>query len=247
MFDKLKLLVPLMCLSACMGTDPQSAHSLDAVLAAPGAAQGPAAMPKGPAVAAPRQYQEYCARTPEECVIPHSAELSAAIAESQHLAQMMITPTSEEVDVWQSLSAPGAGDCEDFALTMRKQLRTQFPAFSAAFLIATAYTETDQYHAVLTIETDNGTLVCDIRYSQCASWKNFPYHWRLREIAGSDKWQELGPYRMTADERAASAMRASPAPATVAAEPAHLIDDTETAEETAPAPAVTSEDVAAGA
>ena len=48
--------------------------------------------------------------------------------------------------------------------------------------MATAYIEGGtQYHAVLTVETLQGTLVCDILKPECADWRSFNYKFDLRE------------------------------------------------------------------
>ncbi|MCJ9429533.1 transglutaminase-like cysteine peptidase [Kordiimonas marina] len=209
------LMISLLNLSACMGVMDQSSHALapsGLTPTAPGTAtegskedtaQG--TMPHGTTVPAPQQFEIYCEKNPADCAIPSTPAINKAIARADRDVHKMIKPTEEKVDVWTALSKAGAGDCEDFALTLRKRLRENFPAYAGAFRIATAYTETGEYHAVLSIETSGGTIVCDIRYQSCAPWQNFPYQWRLREIPGSRKWQEMGPYRMTPEEKAAKA------------------------------------------
>ncbi len=162
------------------------------------------AMPAGTVTPAPRGYSALCQRAPSECVLPLDRETSKELIALHNKVKDLIIPTAEQGDYWQSVSTRSAGDCEDFALTLRKHLRESLPEYSAAFLLATAYTENAQYHAVLTIETPSGTLVCDIRFPQCAPWDSFPYDWHLREVAGQNHWEDIGDHEILADIRSAS-------------------------------------------
>lgn len=169
--------MPLFLLvTACMGlntTAPQSA------------------MPIGEPSEPPFGYKEFCKRSPEECAVPYSAEFGKALQKAHHHTKTLLIPVEEEQEYWQVLETVSEGDCEDFALTLRASLRREFPGYEAAFLMATAYTEGDVYHAVLSIETTQGTIVCDNRFPQCAPWESFPYRWKLREVSGSPKWENL--------------------------------------------------------
>ena len=132
---------------------------------------------------------------------PTTAKASDPIVFTKHFSKVLrsalngtkaiFIPIVEDKDHWQTLETLSEGDCEDFALTLRAALRRQFPEFASSFRITTAYTETGQYHAVLSIETDQGTIICDNRFPQCASWETFPYRWKLREVLGSNQWQNL--------------------------------------------------------
>ncbi|WP_262696244.1 transglutaminase-like cysteine peptidase [Kordiimonas aquimaris] len=150
-------------------------------------------LPVGSTVAPPLGYDALCARTPSECVLPISKATNNMVGSLLIQAKSLVIPTWEEGggDYWQSLTERGPGDCEDFALTLRRSLREVLPEYAGAFRLATAYTETMQYHAVLTIETSQGTVVCDIRFPQCADWKTFPYKWHLREVVGQRNWQDI--------------------------------------------------------
>lgn len=162
------------------------------------------AMPDGTVAPAPGGYRALCQRTPSECVLPLDEEMHKELVALHNKAKDLIIPTTEQGDYWKSVSVRSEGDCEDFALTLRKHLRESLPEYSAAFLLATAYTETAQYHAVLTIETASGTLVCDIRFPQCAAWDSFPYDWHLREVADQDYWEDIGDHAVLANIRSAS-------------------------------------------
>ncbi|MBO6504004.1 MAG: transglutaminase-like cysteine peptidase [Kordiimonadaceae bacterium] len=161
-------------------------------------------MPKG-TIANPHQgFVELCAREPEQCVVPLTKETREDLINLHQKTRDLIVPTIEEGDSWTTLSQVGPGDCEDFALTLRSLLRQHMPEYAGAFRIATAFTEQFQYHAVITLETDEGTLVCDIRYPKCGTWDAFPYEWHLREIVGNANWENIGDEKALADARAAS-------------------------------------------
>lgn len=150
------------------------------------------AMPEGTITMAPPGYLALCERSPSECALPLDNGIRDELVSLHNTAKELVIPTVEQGDFWQSLSTRSEGDCEDFALTLRKLLRARLPEYSAAFLLATAYTEDAQYHAVLTIETSVGTVVCDIRFPQCAPWESFPYDWHLREVPGQEHWENIG-------------------------------------------------------
>ncbi|NVJ97519.1 MAG: transglutaminase-like cysteine peptidase [Alphaproteobacteria bacterium] len=185
MFDKMKYLAVALFLGACMGTEPTV--SIPSTHATVPLAQS--AMPKGDRIAPPAAFATYCLREPDECKLPSDDNTVTKVTEALEQTKKLVIPQMEEGEYWKSHSQPAPGDCEDFALTMRKILRGKFPAYSGAFLMVTAYTEDDQYHAVLSIETDRGTLICDIRYPNCASWETLPYTWHMRETASSRNWQ----------------------------------------------------------
>lgn len=161
-------------------------------------------MPKGTVVPPPTGYVALCERSPSECVIPLNGDTRDELVSLNNKAKDLIVPTAEQGDFWQSVSTRSAGDCEDFALTLRKLLRERFSDYSAAFSLATAYTEDAQYHAVLTIETSVGTVVCDIRFPQCAPWESFPYNWHLREVPGQAHWENIGDQEVLASIWSAS-------------------------------------------
>lgn len=198
MLKSLQCLLMCFFLGACVTTGPDSPLTTN---------NSP--MPTGQRADAPKGFEDFCRRNPAECRLPTAERFLRGIMEANLKAKSLVTPTPEEGDLWQARFEPGPGDCEDFALTLRSILRTEFPAYSSAFLMATAHTENGQYHAVLSIETGHGTIVCDIRFPECMPWKHFPYTWRYREVAGADHWQEVGPLAsgMAAESATASSGR----------------------------------------
>lgn len=130
-----------------------------------------------------RSYVTFCANNPQLCKVPLTARALSAIQEAHSNLRAVFKPRWDapgvEGDVW---SVGLEGDCEDFALTLQKQFRTKYPHYAESFKLATAYIgEGRQYHAVLTVETLQGTLVCDVLKPECADWRTFDYKFDLRE------------------------------------------------------------------
>jgi len=176
MLKTLSIIPLLFLVAACMGT---------------GAPTPSSSMPAGRPSPAPAAYLEFCKRSPSECAVPYSTTFSRNVQQAHNHTKTLFVPTVEEGDYWQILETLSEGDCEDFALTLRAALRKRFPGYEAAFRIATAYTESNDYHAVLSVETSQGTLICDNRFPDCASWESFPYRWKLREVSGNRHWESL--------------------------------------------------------
>jgi len=162
-------------------------------------------MPSGRPISQPLLYQDFCDKYKGECDINSSQEVlpSEEMSVVQDFRDSMDKDfhwTHEEVGSWDLIlvdGKDGEGDCEDFALTLRSRLRKQYPEYGAAFRMATVYfieyAGTSRYHAVLTVETDKGTYICDNRSSYCEPWTDFWYSMRYRELPNSDKWERLGP------------------------------------------------------
>ena len=86
------------------------------------------------------------------------------------------------IDKW-AIPEDGCGDCEDIALAKQASLsEMDIPSF-----IATCWTETGIYHAVLIVPTDRGDFVLDNRYPYVMKPSELEYKWDKRE--GTDgKW-----------------------------------------------------------
>ena len=95
-------------------------------------------------------------------------------------------------DFWQRIK-DGTGDCEDYALEKRAQMQLLFPDDKDAFRLAYVKTETGTGHAVLTIDTSNGTMVADNRVNGIKVWDDFPYEyqWISREVPGQFMWEKI--------------------------------------------------------
>lgn len=87
--------------------------------------------------------------------------------------------------------ANGQGDCEDFALAKRRELLGRGWAPESVRL-ATCETPDGEGHAVLTVDTEDGTYVLDNRYPTPQPWNEVPYTWRSRQAAEGSGWVEVG-------------------------------------------------------
>jgi predicted transglutaminase-like cysteine proteinase len=88
-------------------------------------------------------------------------------------------------DDWRVMGEGEAGDCEDFALTKINELiDAGWPVGNLQ--MATCYTETGGYHAVVLIRTSNmGNLILDNRYENIMFQNNLDYRWHMYQRAGS--------------------------------------------------------------
>lgn len=95
-------------------------------------------------------------------------------------------------EYWQVASK--AGDCEDIALAARQRLLAAgWPP--SAVRLATAWTETGDYHTVLTIDgvRDNvpSTYVLDSRFASVLSWQKLEkigYRFHIRQASSGPNW-----------------------------------------------------------
>lgn len=131
----------------------------------------------------------FCANNPDECKVPMTARAYASIqtahAGLRYQFQYEWDKPGTEGDVWEITNK---GDCEDYALSLQKLLRSQWPRHAQAFNIAIVTTETGQGHAVLTVDALEGTLVCDLRYPECADHAFFPYKYLVKQ-SGLTWWK----------------------------------------------------------
>lgn len=80
----------------------------------------------------------------------------------------------------------GHGDCEDISLMKQHLLSEQdIPSY-----LATCWTETGGYHAVLLVDTDRGTFVLDNRQKTVWNYTDLNYTWNKRQIEG-DVWVSI--------------------------------------------------------
>lgn len=132
---------------------------------------------------APFGFVSYCVQNQDDCKPadgPRSVEWSHAkmreLRKINYQINRAIQPINDEDgnDAWQANVTKG--DCEDFALTKRKELIIRgWPA--AALHIAVAYTPDNQGHAVLIVRTSDGDLVLDNRTNAIVSWKETDLKW----------------------------------------------------------------------
>jgi predicted transglutaminase-like cysteine proteinase len=81
-----------------------------------------------------------------------------------------------------------AGDCEDYALAKRKRL-LDMGVDSKYLRLATCWTETWEYHAVLIVTTNEGDYVLDNRYPLPMMKQDLRYRWH--KIQEGSKWYAI--------------------------------------------------------
>ena len=93
----------------------------------------------------------------------------------EHLGSVPVEDASTDAgDVWQVGVA--AGDCEEFALTKRRNLiALGWP--SRALRIAVARTGSGEGHAVLVVKSSRGDLVLDNRTDEIKPWTQTDLRW----------------------------------------------------------------------
>jgi predicted transglutaminase-like cysteine proteinase len=92
-----------------------------------------------------------------------------------------------------TIPTDGYGDCDDYAVTKRKELlNAGFPA--SALRLAVVYSPRTERHAVLTVATDKGDLVLDNMAETIVSWNATGYTWIERQAATDPmRWVSLRP------------------------------------------------------
>jgi len=149
-----------------------------------------------PRVAAPNGFMAFCLRNPDQCSAPD--DQAQTVPFDDHLWDMLKavneqvnrTVTNEDdkahygrAEYW-TIVTDGYGDCEDFALTKRKELiDAGFP--EKALRIAIGRTWRDELHAVLTVATDCGDYVLDNRTWEILPWNRTEYRWVSRQDANN--------------------------------------------------------------
>lgn len=132
-----------------------------------------------------------CRPTAEVRQVELTPERFAMIRRVHREVNQAIKPATEPAgrDLWQI--APSAGDCDDYALTKQALLRAAgLP--SGAVRLATVRLADGQHHALVTVETDRGTLVLDNLEPDVVPFAATRYRWmRLEEPGAAFSWLEL--------------------------------------------------------
>lgn len=90
-------------------------------------------------------------------------------------------------EFWAELDAHG-GDCEDFALAKRAALLAQ-GADPASLHLALCWTETSEFHAVLVVDTEQGSYALDNRHAEPMRKQDLGYRWH--SIQKGNTWHAL--------------------------------------------------------
>ena len=143
-------------------------------------------------------YQEFCLRNPGECNLNGQTIIELTPNRWKQILDINTTVNRnidllfdkdqyQKEEFW-TYPSSGFGDCEDIALEKRYRLvKIGFPRGS--FRIAIGYHKrTLMSHAVLTVETKQGTYVMDSIDEQIHIWHQTPYNFETRERTDG-KWE----------------------------------------------------------
>jgi predicted transglutaminase-like cysteine proteinase len=164
---------------------------------------------------APFQHVRFCLRYPSDCKsnpadndrIDLDAQTSAVLKRVNHSVNVSIVPTLKSYgsnlgDGW--TIAPGAGDCNDYAVTKRHDLlESGLP--SKALRLSVVTTPSGIGHLVLVVVTTKGDFVLDNLTEAIRPWRNTGYHWlKIQSATEAKFWYEVkavGPSVAQADQR----------------------------------------------
>ncbi len=178
---------------------PAIAGGVIFVLASTSAEAG-APLPTGAPVVPPAGFLGFCMHHLRECAgRTHAARLVAMttakwrqIDEVQGEVNAAIRPREMNPRVW-DYATNGAGDCNTFALTKRRELiELGWP--KEDLLLVTAVTERGEGHLALVAHTDQGDLVLDNRVTHVVDWRRLPYRWiSIQSPESPTKWLSIPP------------------------------------------------------
>ena len=179
-----------MSIAGCASTFPQSSQ-----------------MPAGMVIPGgyPDGYQDLCRRHETLCQSGQAANNYSAVTLTAEVATQLDRvnrETNQEVTWMTDREAFGKGryweiatnrgDCKAIGLRkLDKLLALGLPR--AALKLATVWTETDERHLVLTVDTSDGTYVLDNRFPKVMPWAKLPYRFWSRENLIAGGW-ELQPF-----------------------------------------------------
>lgn len=143
---------------------------------------------------APIAYMMLCLTLPNECrshnqaEIVYSADLMTKISHVNDNINSSMIAQLDKGDTWQV--GGKTGDCEDFALTKRRDLINAGVA-AGALRMAVVKTEKGDGHAVLIVKTDLGDLVLDNRRNNIVLSQNSGYTFLKMATENPLKWNKL--------------------------------------------------------
>lgn len=140
----------------------------------------------------PAGFVSFCLRFPDQCTISKDQPVVVTLSSAQWLelqeinraVNLAIKPMDDQrhygrAEYW-NIPTDGFGDCEDYALTKRRDLMAAgFPA--PALRIAVVLTARGEAHAILTVATNHGDYVLDNLTNTIQSWDRTDYQWIERQ------------------------------------------------------------------
>jgi predicted transglutaminase-like cysteine proteinase len=156
------------------------------------AIQPASAMPTGPVAATPVGFVSFCARFRDQCAAPSGSPAEASVTprfwetlnQVNAAVNANIWPEDDlkhygRSEYW-TIPTDGYGDCDDYALTKRKDLiAAGLPEL--ALRVAVVVTQDGSRHAVLTVTTDKGDYVLDNMRAEILPWSETGYTWIERQ------------------------------------------------------------------
>lgn len=143
---------------------------------------------------APLAYMMLCLKAPDQCragseeMVNYGYDIAGIMETVNRTVNKTIKPRIEKRDIWAVGTA--SGDCEEFALTKRRDLiRSGIPA--GALRMAVVLTEKGEGHAVLVVRTDIGDLVLDNRRENIVISQKTGYQFLKMATANPMTWLEL--------------------------------------------------------
>lgn len=94
------------------------------------------------------------------------------------------------LEFWTIINGKGFGDCEDYALTKRKQLLVE-GAPPSSLSLATCWAEKEKlnYHATLIVRTTDGDYVLDNNFDKPMPADKVPFVWHKIQVNGVNQWR----------------------------------------------------------
>lgn len=136
---------------------------------------------------APFAYIRFCVDNPDDCrpsaptTVSWDKPTRALIASANRRVNHSIRAVNEAGDRW--TAGRKSGDCEDFALTKRRDLLA-LGIPGSALRMAVALTPSGEGHAVLVVSTNDGDVVLDNRFDRILAWHKTDLSWL--KIASAD-------------------------------------------------------------
>lgn len=153
---------------------------------------------------APFQHVRFCLRYPTDCKtdaggrdrIDPNAETMDLLRRVNHSVNISIVPRSKGYgtnldDAW--TIAPSSGDCNDFAVTKRRELiENGLPA--SALRLSTTRTASGIGHLVLVVSTTKADIVLDNLSETIRPWQQTDYQWlKIQSATDPRFWNEIRP------------------------------------------------------
>ncbi len=157
------------------------------------------------ASAEPAGFISFCLRYPDQCTAtPGGKDTLVLDTPTWLLLNAVNTAVNDAIwpeddlkhygraEYW-TIPTDGYGDCEDYAVTKRKDLlQAGLPA--QALRLAVVYSPAAGRHAVLTVVTDKGDYVLDNLSGEIQSWRSTGYTWIERQDSSNPvTWVSLFP------------------------------------------------------